>query len=157
MDEQPADRETLRCAFEFAASQAGGTLATAHSEDGTPYVTYVLAHMLPGGEVLFGSPGEPQHVRNMQATPEVSFLWDNREVISAAPDSFTRCVVEGRAAPVPPGDPRYAVWLGALRQKAEIAARFAEQGSLFVVLPRRVIYQAGFRGPRETVEVDAEV
>jgi len=154
MDQEPTQADILRLANELAATQQGGTLATMHSEDGTPYVTYVLAHMLDDGEVLFGSPGRPQHVSNMDATPEVSFLWDNREVIRSAPDSFTRCIVEGRAEHVPAGDPRYPGWLEAGRTKSEIAAQFTERASMYVIVPRRIIYQGGFRGPRLTTEIE---
>jgi nitroimidazol reductase NimA-like FMN-containing flavoprotein (pyridoxamine 5'-phosphate oxidase superfamily) len=154
MDQEPTDAQVLEWAGELAASQQGGTLATLHAEDGTPYVTYVLAHMLPGGEVLFGSPDKPQHVRNMQATPEVSFLWDNREVIRSAPDSFTRCIIEGRAEWVAEDDARYPGWLEEVRRKSEMAAGFTARASMYVIVPRRVIYQAGFRGPRLTVEVE---
>ena len=154
MDQQPTDADILRLAAELANSQPGGTLSTMHSEDGTPYVTYVLAHMLATGEVLFGSPEKPQHVRNMEATPEVSFLWDNREVIRSAPDSFTRCVIEGRAERIERSDPRYGPWIEEVRAKNEMAATFTERAAMYCVVPRRVIYQAGFRGARLTAELE---
>lgn len=151
MDQEPSNTDVVAMAAELALSQPGGTLATMHAEDGTPYVTYVLAHMLSSGEIIFGSPDRPQHVRNIEATREVSFLFDNREVIRSAPDSFTRAIVEGRAEYIPQDDPRYLTWLAEVREKSEMAATFTERSSMFCILPRRLIYQAGFRGPRLTV------
>ena len=89
----PFSREAiLDEAARVARTQLGGTLATMHAEDGTPYVTFVLFHLRENGEVLFGSGTGPQHARNMLATPEVSFLIDNREVIRDDWTAFDRIV-----------------------------------------------------------------
>ncbi|HXU24628.1 MAG TPA: pyridoxamine 5'-phosphate oxidase family protein, partial [Tepidiformaceae bacterium] len=107
MPEALSSDEILEEACQIAASQPGGTLASMHAEDGTPYVTFVLFHLRANGEVLFGSGQSPQHSRNMLATPEVSFLIDNREVILTEWAAFNRVVIEGRCSPVDPEEPEY--------------------------------------------------
>jgi nitroimidazol reductase NimA-like FMN-containing flavoprotein (pyridoxamine 5'-phosphate oxidase superfamily) len=140
----------------LAATQAGGTLATMHAEDGTPYVTFVLFHLRPTGEVLFGSGASPQHVRNMTATPEVSFLIDNREVVKNDWTAFNRLVVEGHSEEIEPGDPRYADWLAELTAKSRMAGYFTEHGKLYCIRPRRLILMKGFQPDRYVVDFEGE-
>jgi nitroimidazol reductase NimA-like FMN-containing flavoprotein (pyridoxamine 5'-phosphate oxidase superfamily) len=146
--------ETLREAVAIAAEQQGGTLATTHAEDGTPYVTFVLFHMRDTGEVLFGSNARPQHARNIAATPEVSFLVDNREVIRGDWTAFNRVVIEGRAIEIPKDDPRYAGLLAELSEKNKMAAVFTDSGILFCLAPRRILLNKGFDANRYTVEFE---
>jgi nitroimidazol reductase NimA-like FMN-containing flavoprotein (pyridoxamine 5'-phosphate oxidase superfamily) len=146
--------EILRAAAAIAAEQVGGTLATTHAEDGTPYVTFVLCHLRETGEVLFGSGTRPQHTRNILATPEVSFLIDNREVIRGDWTAFSRVVIEGRAVEIPPDDARYQPLLGELAGKNRMAAMFTDGGKLFVVVPRRLILMQGLEAVRHIVEFE---
>lgn len=136
----------------IGVSQVGGTLATMHAEDGTPYVTFVLFHLRESGELIFGSGAAPQHSRNMQATPQVSFLIDNREVIRDDWSAFDRVVIEGRGAMVPADDERYAELLGEIAAKNQIAAYFTEQGQMYVINPRRIILMKGFEPTRHVVD-----
>ncbi len=152
--EAPGRDATLAAALSLAAGQAGGTLATTHAEDGTPYVTFVLFHLRANGEILFGSGERSQHTRNIRATPEVSFLVDNREVIRGDWPSFVRLVVEGRAEEVPQGGADFAGWLGELEAKNAMAPEFTRNGSLFRVVPRRLILMQGFDSNRQVVEFD---
>jgi nitroimidazol reductase NimA-like FMN-containing flavoprotein (pyridoxamine 5'-phosphate oxidase superfamily) len=150
---QPLSREeTLNEAVAVAAGQAGGTLATTHAEDGTPYVTFVLFHLRENGEVLFGSGTRPQHTRNILATPEVSFLIDNREVIRGDWTSFNRVVIEGRAAEVDKAEAEYERLLAELSAKNKMAGVFTDRGMLFRVTPRRLILMKGFEPMRHTLE-----
>jgi len=144
--------EILAEACAIAAEQPGGTLATSHAEDGTPYVTYVLFHLCADGHVLFGSNSRPQHARNMAATPEVSFLIDNREVVKGDWQAFNRVVIEGRATEVGADDPRYASLLEELSRKNRMAATFTEHGILFCIEPRRLLMMKGFEPTRHVVE-----
>jgi nitroimidazol reductase NimA-like FMN-containing flavoprotein (pyridoxamine 5'-phosphate oxidase superfamily) len=144
--------EILDEASRIAAGQQGGTLATMHAEDGTPYVTFVLFHLRATGEVLFGSGAGPQHVRNMGATPEVSFLIDNREVIRSDWTSFDRIVIEGRAKALAADDVRYAELLKELEEKNRMAAYFTEHGSMYLIAPRRLILMKGFEPTRHVVD-----
>ena len=146
--------EILKAASEVAAGQPGGTLATTHAEDGTPYVTYVLCHLRETGEVLFGSNARPQHARNIGATPEVSFLIDNREVIRGDWTAFNRVVIEGRAQEVEKDDPRYAALLAELAGKNRMAAVFTDSGILFCLVPRRLLLMRGFEPTRYVVEFE---
>lgn len=139
-------------AMEVAADQAGGTLATTHAEDGTPYVTFVLFHLRPNGEVLFGSGPRPQHTRNIQATPEVSFLIDNREVIREEWTGFNRVVIEGRAMEVAKDAPDYADLIAELGAKNKMAGIFTDRGILFRIVPRRLIVMRGFEPGRMTID-----
>lgn len=151
----PMERdEVLKLAARIAADQPGGTLATTHAEDGTPYVTFVLFHLRDTGEVLFGSNARPQHARNIAATPEVSFLIDNREVIRGDWTAFNRVVIEGRAVEVSKSDPDYAPLLAELADKNRMAAVFTDTGILFRLLPRRLLLMKGFEPGRNTVEFD---
>lgn len=144
--------EVLREAAAIAAEQAGGTLATIHAEDGTPYVTFVLCHLRESGEMLFGSSGRPQHSRNIQATPEVSFLVDNRQVIRSDWGAFNRVVLEGRAEEIGHDDARYGALLAELSAKNRLVELFTEQGKLFLVTPRRLILMKGLETARHIVE-----
>ena len=142
----------------IAAGQEGGTLATMHAEDGTPYVTFVLFHMRENGQVLFGSNARPQHARNMAATPEVSFLVDNRDVLKSDWNSFNRIVIEGRAVEIAKDDPRYDGLLAELAAKNHMAAQFTKAGILFCLEPRRLLLMKGLDATRYTVDYrEAEV
>jgi len=153
---EPLTREAIiEEACQIAATQPGGTLASMHAEDGTPYVTFVLFHLRANGEVLFGSGQSPQHSRNMLATPEVSFLVDNREVILTEWAAFNRVVIEGRCAPVDPAGADYAALIEELAAKNKMAAFFTERGLLFRIQPRRLILMKGFEPTRHLVEFDA--
>jgi len=144
--------EILRESAAIAAGQPGGTLATTHAEDGTPYVTFVLCHLRETGEVLFGSNARPQHARNIAATPEVSFLIDNREVIRGDWTAFNRVVIEGRAEQIAKDDARYPEFIEELGAKSKMAAVFTDQGMLFCLHPRRVMLMRGFEPTRFTAE-----
>jgi nitroimidazol reductase NimA-like FMN-containing flavoprotein (pyridoxamine 5'-phosphate oxidase superfamily) len=148
--------EILARAADLARAQYGGTLATTHAEDGTPYVTYVLFHLRRDGILLFGSAATPQHSRNIHATPEVSFLIDNREVISRDWTAFDRIVIEGRAVHVHQDDPRYTDLVGELAAKNRMAAWFTEHGQLFCIYPRRLILMHGLEGVRHIVDFEHE-
>lgn len=152
MSAQLSRDETLHEAVRIARTQLGGTLATMHAEDGTPYVSFVLFHLRESGEILFGSGISPQHTRNMQATPEVSFLIDNREVIRDDWAAFNRVVIEGRAVVIPASDPRYQPLLDELAGRNPMAAFFTEQGHLYCITPRRLILMKGFEPARHYVE-----
>ena len=138
--------------MDVAADQAGGTLATTHAEDGTPYVTFVLFHLRDNGEVLFGSGTRPQHTRNIQATPEVSFLIDNREVIRGEWSGFNRVVIEGRAKEVAKDAPDYASLIAELGAKNKMAGIFTDRGLLFRIVPRRLVFMRGFEPTRMTID-----
>ena len=154
MPEALSSDEIIEEACQIAASQPGGTLASMHAEDGTPYVTFVLFHLRANGEVLFGSGQSPQHSRNMLATPEVSFLIDNREVILTEWAAFNRVVIEGRCSPVDPEEPEYDGLLAELGAKNKMAAYFTERGLLFRIRPRRLILMKGFEPNRHLVEFE---
>lgn len=147
-----ADQHILSEVVELAAGQPGGTLATMHAEDGTPYVTFVLFHMDDEGRVLFGSTIGPQHSRNLRATPEVSFLIDNRAIVGADWNHFNRAVIEGRAERIARTDARYEGMLSSLRGKSEGVATFAEQGEMFCITPRRLQYHRGLASERYVLE-----
>jgi nitroimidazol reductase NimA-like FMN-containing flavoprotein (pyridoxamine 5'-phosphate oxidase superfamily) len=136
----------------IAATQLGGTLATMHAEDGTPYVTFVFFHMREDARILFGSGAAPQHTRNMTSTPEVSFLIDTREAIRDNWDAFDRIVIEGSVEKIPDSDPRYKPWLEEIRTKNATAAYFTEHGALFSINPRRLILMRGLQPNRHIVD-----
>lgn len=146
--------QILHEACAIAATQPGGTLATTHAADGTPYVTFVLFHLRPNGEVLFGSNTRPQHAHNIMATPEVSFLVDNREVIRSDWTAFNRVVIEGRAEEVDKADANYASLLTELATKNSMAAVFTDSGALFRLVPRRLLLMKGFEPGRNIVEFE---
>jgi nitroimidazol reductase NimA-like FMN-containing flavoprotein (pyridoxamine 5'-phosphate oxidase superfamily) len=144
--------EILAYAHGVADAQLGGTLATTHAEDGTPYVTFVLFHLRDDGKVLFGSGAGPQHTRNMSATPEVSFLVDNREAIKIDWTAFDRVVIEGSAARIDKDDPLYEGYLADLARKNAMAAQFTAQGQLFCITPRRLVLMKGLEPVRHIVD-----
>ncbi|MGB4861173.1 MAG: pyridoxamine 5'-phosphate oxidase family protein [Tepidiformaceae bacterium] len=146
--------QILQEASAIAATQPGGTLATTHSEDGTPYVTFVLCHLRANGEVLFGSNRRPQHAHNIAATPEVSFLIDNREVIRGDWTAFNRIVIEGRAEEVDKDHSEYIELLDELAAKNSMAAVFTDTGILFRLVPRRLLLMKGFEPGRNVVEFE---
>ncbi|MGI8925785.1 MAG: pyridoxamine 5'-phosphate oxidase family protein [Tepidiformaceae bacterium] len=151
MAELTTDDEILAEACRIAQGQPGGTLATMHAEDGTPYVTYVLFHLLANGRVLFGSGGGPQHTRNIAATPEVSFLIDNREAVKGDWNEFDRVVIEGMARRVAPEDAGYDDYITELASKSEEAAFFTKRGHMFCIEPRRLIMMKGLQPARHIV------
>jgi hypothetical protein len=146
--------QILREAVAIAAEQPGGTLATLHAEDGTPYVTFVFFHMDDQGRIIFGSRPGPQHTRNILGTPEVSFLIDNRQIIAEDWMRFDRVVVEGVAMPIAKSDPIYPGLLEALRGKNPLAARFTEEGILFCLAPRRLVLRKGVHPERNVIEFE---
>lgn len=146
--------EILAEACRVAAGEPGGTLATVHAEDATPYVTYVFFHLRESGEVIFGSTRSPQHVRNIVSTPEVSFLIDNREVVKTDWQQLDRLVIEGAAEEVRSDDPRYEPFLGELRAKSELAEGFARRGHLFLIEPRRLLLRKGVNPTRFIVDFE---
>ncbi len=147
-----SEPEILREACALAATQLGGTLATVHSEDATPYVTFVLFHLLDDGRVLFGSGGAPQHSRNIAATPEVSFLIDNRAAVTGDWNTFDRVVIEGQAEVIAKDDPRYEDFIDSMAAKNETAAFFTKRGNLFCIRPRRLIMMKGLQPQRYIVD-----
>ena len=120
------------------------------------FVTFVLFHLLPDGRLLFGSGAGPQHTRNIRATPEVSFLVDNREEIRNDWSKFDRVVIEGLAKELKPEDPEYDPMLAELRDKNRMAAYFTERGALFCIQPRRIILMRGFESVRHVVDFENE-
>ena len=152
MSEITSQQDILREAVRIAATEPGGTLATLHAEDGTPYVAFVYFHMQEDGSVIFGSSGGAQHSRNMLATPEASFLIDNREAIRTDWKTFDRVVIEGRAERIEPGDERYGILLDSLRSKNPQAATFTERGHLFVIHPLRLQLRKGVDPQRYIVD-----
>ena len=156
MADAPTSAEILRTAVELARGQVGGALATMHAEDGTPYVTFVLFHLREDGTVLFGAGERSQHSRNISATPEVSFLIDNREVIRTDWTAFDRVVIEGRASRLPRTDERRAVFMRELATKNRLSAHFIEQGDLFCISPRRIVLMQGIDGLRQVIDFGAE-
>lgn len=154
MAEFPTRTAIIEEARRIAAGQLGGTLATMHAEDGTPYVTFVLFHLREDGRVLFGSSTRPQHSRNIIATPEVSFLIDNREAVTGDWNAFDRIVIEGRAENIAREDERYRAYLEELAAKNEPAATFTERGELYCIHPRRLILMKGLDPARHIVEFE---
>ena len=152
MAEPLSNDEILAECARVAQTQLGGTLATMHSEDGTPYVTFVLFHLRADGQVLFGSNGAAQHARNIVATQEVSFLIDNREVVRTDWTAFDRIVIEGLASRIEGEDARYQEYLAELREKNRMAAFFTEHGYLYTIEPRRLILMRGFEPTRHVVD-----
>jgi hypothetical protein len=146
--------EILAHAAGLASHEPGGTLATTHAEDGTPYLTYVLAHLTADGRVLFGSRVTQQHSRNIAATPEASFLFDNRGVIADDWSHFDRIVVEGTARIVPKHSAEYEPTLAQLGEKSPMAAFFTRHGELYCITPRRIILMRGLEGVRHVVTAE---
>ena len=151
------DGETQRVMDEavgIAKQQPGGTLATVHAEDGTPYLSFVLFHLRDDGSVLFGSGNSPQHTRNMQATPEVSFLVDNRNVIDADIEAFERIFIIGHVEPVPVDAPEYPEYLRELENKHRYARVMSETGHMYRIRPRRIILMKGLEPQRYVVNFE---
>src|SRR5690606_3570181 len=113
-----------------------------------------LFHILQDGRVLFGSGASPQHTRNIRATPEVSFLIDNREAIRTDWSSFNRIVIEGRAREVESSDPEYETLIAEVREKNPMAAFFTDRGALFCIDPRRLILMRGFEPVRHVIDFE---
>ncbi len=152
---EPLSREgILAAAVELAQTQHGGALATMHAEDGTPYVTFVLFHLRDDGTVLFAGASRSQHSRNLAATPEVSFLVDNREVIRSDWTAFDRLVIEGRATQIPPDDVRYEPYLRELGAKDPLSAYFTGRGDLYCLTPRRIVLMKGIEGGRHVADFE---
>ncbi len=156
MTEAPDRETTLSNAVQLAAAQPGGSLATMHAEDGTPYVTFVLFHLLADGRLLFGSGPSPQHSRNIDATPEVSFLIDNREAIVGDWNTFDRIVIEGQAMKIANDDARYPEFIAAMRTKSAQAAIFTERAQMYCIFPRRLVMRHGLSPDRLVVEFPHE-
>ncbi len=154
MVELDTKQQILAEAYRIAMGQAGGTLATVHADDATPYVTFVLFHLRESGELLFGSGTSQQQSLNIEATPEVSFLVDNREVIATNWMEFDRVVIEGSAELIPNEDPRYAAYLSELDAKSELAGRFTRAGNLYCIRPRRLLLAKGSQPGRHFVEFE---
>jgi hypothetical protein len=147
--------EILAYAAEVARTQPGGTLATTHAEDGTPYVTYVLGHLTADGRVLFGSQLTQQHSRNIAATAEVSFLFDNRSAIFEDWTLFDRVVIEGSATIVEKDSAAYEPLIAELAAKTPMGAFFTRHGELFCISPRRLILNRGLEGIRHVASFDS--
>lgn len=155
MTDLKTEQDILQEALRIAAEQIGGSLATLHAEDGTPYVAFVYFHMGDDGKIVFGSSGGSQHSRNMLATPEASFLIDTREVIRTDWTTFERIVIEGRAELIETSDPRYSSLLEPLRKKNPRAAEFSERGHLFCIHPLRLQLRRGVDPTRYVVNFAA--
>lgn len=157
--------EIMREALRVARSQFGGTLATIHADDGTPYPAFVLFHLTEAGEVIYGSVSESQHTRDTVATPEVAFLIDNRDVLGRDWPAFDRVTVEGRAERIDPADARYADYYRQLttepwtpagtrsrRAKNWLSSYFTSIGDLYRIAPRRITVLLGLGPERHTVD-----
>ncbi len=144
--------EILSEAQRLARSQFGGTLATIHADDGTPYPAFVFFHLTPLGEVFYGSAPDSQHARDTVATPEVAFLIDTRNVLATDWPAFDRVIVEGRAERVPPEDERYGPSVEQLAAKNWLAGYFTRTGSLYRITPRRLTLVQGLGPERHTVD-----
>jgi putative heme iron utilization protein len=152
MSQFSSEAEILAECVRIASTQPGGSLATMHAEDGTPYVTFVFFHLDNDGRVLFGSPRGPQHYRNIEATAEVSFLIDTREAVTGDWADFDRIVIEGHAERIERGAPLYAELIQSFEGKNPTAARFTERGELFCIYPRRLQLSKGLTPKRFVVE-----
>lgn len=159
--------EIMREALRVARSQFGGTLATIHADDGTPYPAFVLFHLTERGEVLYGSVSESQHTRDTVATPEVAFLIDNRDVLGRDWPAFDRVTVEGRAERIDPDDPRYEDYYRELTTepwapsgtrsrvaKNWLSSYFTSIGDLYRIEPRRITVLLGLGPERHTLDFD---
>ena len=157
--------EIMREALRVARSQFGGTLATIHADDGTPYPAFVLFHLTDDGEVIYGSVSESQHTRDTEATPEVAFLIDNRDVLGRDWPAFDRVTVEGRAERIAPDDPRYERYYRQLtsepwtpsgtrsrRAKNWLSSYFTSIGDLYRIEPRRITVVLGLGPERHAID-----
>jgi heme oxygenase (biliverdin-IX-beta and delta-forming) len=138
MEDDLTREAILTLTAELGAGQMGGTLATIHDQDSTPYPTFVLFHVTDQAEVIFGSTVDAQHSRDMDATPEVAFLIDNRDLIPEDWTKFDRVIIEGAADKIPESDQRYGPLLEQLENKTPLAARFAREGNLYLIAPHRL-------------------
>ena len=146
--------QILNEALRVADSQFGGTLATIHADDGTPYPAFVLFHLTDEGEVIYGSVTESQHTRDTVATPEVAFLIDNRDVLAYDWPAFDRVTVEGRAECIDPDDPRYARYFEELTAKNWLSNYFTTIGDLYCIAPTRITVILGLGPERHTIDFD---
>ena len=169
-----SDVEIIKRAESLANDQFGGTLATIHSDDGTPYPTFVLFQFTKDVRILFGSSKTSQHVMDVTSTPEVSFLIDNRNIlyksldVTSTPEGswhldnqsifaqegagFDRVIVEGMAVLINPLDSSYIQDLDALTKKNWLAGFFARQGGLYGIRPRRLTLVEALDPVRYTVD-----
>ena len=146
--------QILEEALRVAHSQFGGTLATIHADDGTPYPAFVLFHLTDEGEVLYGSVTESQHTRDTEVVPEVAFLIDNRDVLGYDWPAFDRVTVEGTAERIDPDDPRYDSYFEVLTAKNWLSSYFTGIGNLYRIAPRRITVVLGLGPERHTLDFD---
>ncbi len=144
--------EILREALRVARTQFGGTLATIHADDGTPYPAFVLFHLTEAGEVVYGSVSESQHTRDTVATPEVAFLIDNRNVLASDWPAFDRVTVEGQAERIDPDDARYGPYFEQLTARNWLSSYFTRIGDLYRIAPRRITVILGLGPERHTLD-----
>lgn len=146
--------QILQEAKRVADSQFGGTLATIHADDGTPYPAFVLFHLTDEGEVIYGSVSESQHTRDTVATPEVAFLIDNRDVLGYDWPAFDRVTVEGHAERIDPEDARYDGFFEELTAKNWLSSYFTRIGDLYRIDPMRISVLLGLGPERYTIDFD---
>lgn len=146
--------EILKEALRVADSQFGGTLATIHADDGTPYPAFVLFHLTEEGEVIYGSVTESQHTRDTESVPEVAFLIDNRDVLGYDWPAFDRVTVEGTAERIDPDDPRYDGYFNELVAKNWLSNYFTTIGNLYRIAPTRITVVLGLGPERHTLDFD---
>ena len=146
--------EILNEALRVAHSQFGGTLATVHADDGTPYPAFVLFHLTDDGEVIYGSVTESQHTRDTEVIPEVAFLIDNRDVLGYDWPAFDRVTVEGTAERIDPDDERYDGYFEELTAKNWLSNYFTTIGNLYCIAPRRITVVLGLGPERHTLDFD---
>ncbi len=146
--------EILNEALRVAHSQFGGTLATVHADDGTPYPAFVLFHLTDEGEVIYGSVTESQHTRDTEVIPEVAFLIDNRDVLGYDWPAFDRVTVEGTAERIDPDDERYDGYFEELTAKNWLSNYFTTIGNLYCIAPRRITVVLGLGPERHTLDFD---
>ncbi len=144
--------EILKEALRVADSQFGGTLATIHADDGTPYPAFVLFHLTEEGEVIYGSVTESQHTRDTESVPEVAFLIDNRDVLGYDWPAFDRVTVEGTAERIDPDDPRYDGYFNELVAKNWLSNYFTTIGNLYRIAPTRITVVLGLGPERHTLD-----
>ena len=147
--------EILRYAASLALSQPGGALATTHADTGSPYITYVLAHLCDDGRLLFGSALARQHSKNVLASPPVSFLLDSRAAVATDWSGFDRLTVEGPATVVAKEHEDYERLLAQLAAKSPMAAYFTRHGELFCIDPLRITLSRGLDPTRYVVDFPA--
>lgn len=148
-----APDEILAAALALGRQQPGGTLSTVHAEDATPYVTFVLFHLRESGELLFASSSTTQHSRNIAATPEVSFLVDNREVITTDWTYFDRVVIEGRASRLDTSDPEHGAFVAEFCAKSPLhEANYQQRQELYRIRPGRLLLARGAATERHVID-----